>query len=178
MSSVYWQVGELAVSNKMNQTTLYIGSTAPATLTDGKLWWDTTEGCLRIYDNATSTWRRPQLYVLATDDTLVTNTGTTEKEKKYFRFIKSSMMKYKNLHVEATLWTSNASGTATLNCYIDAEGTPRLTKTTTSTTETVVSGDFSITNLTDGLHTMRIKLDNSGSYTTSHQYIQFAAWGC
>lgn len=170
-----WTSGELISASKLNQKEIFIGSSAPASPTNGQLWFDTTNTVLKIYDN--NTWRMVQMWSIVLDDTLVSVAGTSEQERKFFRFIKSSFMQYKKMHVEATLWSSNASGTAYMRVYLNSEGTARLTLNTTSTTETVLSGDIDISDLTNGIHTLRVKLNNSGSYTTNQKLFHAVVWG-
>ena len=105
--------------------------------------------------------------VITFDDTRKSVTGTTEAEVKNFRFsIHSAREKWSVMIVFATLWVTG--GTGTLRVYVDAETTPRLSLSTTSTSETLVWGQMSIGDLADGVHTARIRLVNSTAGQTTY----------
>jgi len=115
----------------------------------------------------------PKPVTLAFDDTQKSVSGTTETEIKYFRFIKDDFTRFTRLIVRATLWVSG--GTGYLKLYIDDETSPRLTLSTTSTSETTVHGSADISDLSTGVHTVHIKLVNSESYDTYNKLIEVLA---
>jgi len=106
------------------------------------------------------------------DDTLV-SAGTSETEVKYARFAKHSTYEpISRLIVLASLWTT--SGTAYLKVYINDEASPRLTLSTTSTSETLVAGEVDISDLGDGIHTIHVKI-YSDSGTAYNKLLE--VWG-
>jgi hypothetical protein len=107
--------------------------------------------------------------LIAFDDTQKSVSGTTETEVKYARFA-NTVIKWREIMIEATLWVSG--GTGYLKVYIDSGTSPRLQLSTTATSETSVQGSFSIADLSAGIHTIHIKLVNSGSYVTYNQMME------
>jgi len=53
-----WSTGEIITASKLNQKELYIGASAPASPTDGQLWWDSTNKKLFEYDASSATWKQ------------------------------------------------------------------------------------------------------------------------
>jgi hypothetical protein len=47
-----WTTGEVITASKLNQKEVFIGDTAPASPTQGQLWFDTTVNRLKVYDGA------------------------------------------------------------------------------------------------------------------------------
>ncbi len=163
---------------KMNTKTIYVGDSEPATIYDWMIWINTSTKIVSYRDADTSSWvpMAGGKIVIAFDDTAVTQTGTSETEKKYARFIKSSNVSMNTIRVLASLKTSNASGTAYLKVYMDSDVTASLTLSTTATSETVVEGTFDISGLADGIHTLKIKIYNGkASYTTTNYIVQVYA---
>jgi hypothetical protein len=187
-----WEDLDSITNTRMNQKTLYISASAPSTTYAGMVWYDSTNNILYQRNGANSAWinrndassitsgtidvsRLPSVgrVPITIDDSTVTQTGTTETEKKYARFIKTENIVMNTLRVLASLNTNNASGTAYLKVYIDAEGTARLTLNTTSTSEVAVEGTFSISDLSAGIHTVRIKIYNgNASYITTNNILE------
>lgn len=116
---------------------------------------------------------RMPMTALAFDDTRVSVTGTSETEVKYFRFSVFPQSKYTTCFVRVSLWVNG--GTGTLNIYIDNEATPRLTFSTNLATEQIFEQSFYIGDLSSGLHTFRVKMKNSGSYTTYSELLEVFA---
>lgn len=115
-------------------------------------------------------WARRVVSPLVWDDTQVSVSGTTETEKKNFRFFKIG---HSTVYVRLTAWVSG--GTGYVKVYVDSESSARLTLSTTSTSETKLESYFSIADLADGVHTIRLKLSNSGSYVTYQQLLEVYA---
>lgn len=173
-----WEAGELAYVNKMNQKTIYVGSTEPAQKFDGQVWYDTSELCLKVYSLSKTQWYRLQFWQIALDDTSVSVATTYSTQRKYFRFVKSSFMTLRMLHIELSGYVNNSAGTGYYEIYIDSESSPRLTLSTNSTTETVLSGNIDISDLTNGIHTLTLKMrSNSSSYTATNKIFQAIVWG-
>jgi hypothetical protein len=104
-----------------------------------------------------------------TDDTTVTNTGTTETVKKTLRFIVDDTYQHvQTIRVFATLYAS-ASDTATMRVRFDATGeggSPQLSLTSTQTSETAascVTGTIDASGLAAGIHTLSMYLDGNDS---------------
>jgi len=169
-----WVTGDLISASRLNQKTLYIGSSAPSSPTDGQLWYDTSQKCLKVYNYEKSAWLRAQLFSLWLDDSTVSSTGTSEVEKKTGRFIIDSNLTIKNIYVAVSLKSSSTSGTAYVKIYANSEGTARATFSTTSTSETYQGSFVDVSDLSAGIHTLRLKTSNSGSYTTTN----YIWWVC
>jgi hypothetical protein len=107
--------------------------------------------------------------IVAFDDTQKSVSGTTETEIKYTRFA-NTVIKWTQMMIVATLWVSG--GTGYLKIYIDSETSPRLQFSTTSTSETRFQDTFSIGDLSAGIHTVHVKLVNSGSYVTYNKLLE------
>jgi len=110
-------------------------------------------------------YKFPMVFIGA-DDTRCSVTGTTESEVKYMRFSQPSLNAYNIMRVNVSLWVTG--GTGSLKVYLDAETTPRLTLSTTSTSEVYLSGEFNIGDLTAGIHTLRVKIVNNTSGQTTY----------
>jgi hypothetical protein len=107
--------------------------------------------------------------IVAFDDTQKSVSGTTETEVKFTRFA-NTVIKWTQMMIVATLWVSG--GTGYLKIYIDSETSPRLQFSTTATSETRFDGNFSIGDLPAGIHTVHVKLINTGSYYTYNQLFE------
>lgn len=111
---------------------------------------------------------------LAIDETEGRKYGTATEVftvmDKSFDFIKDST--YLDLaSLSVLLQMKTGIGTGTVYVYIDAEGSPRITLTTTSVTYVVKTGTTDISALGDGLHTVHIKGKCSSS--TDWVYLRF-----
>jgi hypothetical protein len=112
------------------------------------------------------------------DDTTVTETSTSYVEKKKFNLYKSTtidQLNWQNMEVAAELSSSATAVTASIGFFVNAEGTPRLELTTTSTTLTVLTGSFSISDLATGLHTISIRLKVSAAGTATNRHLEIQA---
>jgi hypothetical protein len=169
-----WNTQDVLSRDRLNQKTIVVRSTAPPSgyIFVGQLWFDTSENKYKFSKDG-STFTRLIKYLVATDDTRLSVNGTTETEIKNFRFAKTSYTPYSNFHIIASIWVSG--GTGYIKIYVDNETTARLTLSSTSTSETLVEGDFSIGDLANGIHTIHIKLVNSGAYYTYNELIE--VWG-
>jgi hypothetical protein len=166
-----WAVGDKHTVSRMNQKTIVVKATTPTSIFVGQLWFDTTQNRYKVSRDGT-TFVPVVKGIFAVDDTQKSVTGTTETEVKNFRYAKTSYTTFVNFRIIASLWTSNAAGTAYLKIYVDGGASPSLTLQTTSTSETVLEGDIDISGLTNGIHTFRIKISNSSaSYTTYTEYL-------
>jgi hypothetical protein len=148
-------------------------------------------GTTQLQDNAVTTVKIADGAVTATkaaaslankfilgDDTTVTSTLTTYEEKKKFNFYKNTtidQMNWQTMEVVAELSSSAPTVTASLGVFVDTEATPRLELTTTSTTLTVLTGNFSIADLSTGLHTISIRLKVSAAGTATNRHLEIQA---
>jgi len=150
--------------------------TGDPALSAGRVWFRSDLGGLRYSPDGSKIFdvRSDTLIPLVFDDTQKSVVGTTETEVKYFRFSKTGSIRRDKLIVIASLWVSG--GTGSLKIYIDDESSPRLTLQTTSTTETIVSGEIDISDLANGIHTIHIKLvNNTAGQTTYNELIEVYA---
>jgi len=53
-----WATGDIITAARLNQKELFIGASAPASPTDGQLWYDTTNRMLKWYDASAAIWRQ------------------------------------------------------------------------------------------------------------------------
>jgi len=106
------------------------------------------------------------LTLIGADDTQKQVTGTAETEVKYLRFSQPSANAYRMLKVNLSLWVSGGTGYAYI--YINDEATPRITLQTTSTSEEVLSGECSISDLPAGVHIIKLKIKNSDAGQTTY----------
>lgn len=100
----------------------------------------------------------------ADDETEVSVTGTIETEVKTHRVIKSSNygIAVNKIYVLAELRVSG--GVGTMRVYIDGSNVIELS--TTSTSYVLVSGSYTPSWSDDTIHTVSVRLLNSGSDTT------------
>ncbi|RLG77358.1 MAG: hypothetical protein DRO12_02460 [Thermoprotei archaeon] len=152
----------------------FVPTSPPASPFEGDVIYDTADKALKVF-NGTDWLPVGRVVVpLVFDDTQKSVSGTTETEVKHFRFSKtSSYTNWKKLTVVASLWVDG--GTGTLKIYINDETSPRLSLSTTNTSESVVSGEIDISDLGEGVHTLRVKLVNDGSYNTYTELLEVYA---
>jgi hypothetical protein len=169
-----WDTQDVLTKDRLNQKTIVVSNTAPGSgyIFVGQLWFDTTENKYKVSKDGT-TFTRLIKYLIALDDTQLSMSGTTETLLKYFSFAKTSYTPYSNFHIIISAWVSGGTGTYTV--YVDNETAPRLTLSTTSTTETILEGDFSISDLANGVHILYLKAVNSGSYNVYNRI--WESWG-
>lgn len=174
MSGDVWETGNVLTKDRLNQKTIVVRTTAPGAgyIFAGQLWFDSAENRYKFTKDGVNFIPLFKTLV-ASDDTQLSVSGTTETEIKNFRFGKTAYSPYGRFHVIASLWVSG--GTGYLRVFVDSEATPRLTLSTNSTSETLLEGDFSITDLANGIHTVRVKLYNSGAYNTYSELLE--VWG-
>jgi hypothetical protein len=106
------------------------------------------------------------------DDTLVTVTGTADVQEKYFRFfIDATYCPLKTFNVMISLWSNNASYTASAKFSLDAGGVgSALTLTSVATSEGEQSGVIDVSGLAAGIHTCYLYMNGGNvSGTASHQ---------
>jgi len=169
-----WDTNDVLTKARLNQKTIVVRTTTPPSgyIFVGQLWFDSSENRYK-YTKDGSTFIPLVKVLVASDDTQLNASGTGDTEIKNFRFGKTSYTSYIKFHVIASLWVSG--GTGYLKIFVDGESSPRLSLSSASTSEGVVEGDFSISDLANGIHTVHIKLSNSGTYTTYNELIEF--WG-
>lgn len=97
------------------------------------------------------------------DETEVSVTGISEEGVKTFQLPRAtsvnSGIQPSKLHVNAEVKVTGVSGAqGTLKVYIDSEGTPRMTINTTSDTYEMAEANADISDLTNGKHSVTIKL--------------------
>jgi len=122
-----------------------------------------------------SLWHPTRLaQILAYDDT-PKSAGTSETEVKYARICtKGGGMGFSALRIVVSLWTNDASYPAYARIYIDDETDPRAEFTSTSTSEEVKEKVIGITDLSPGMHKVRLKLYSAGG--TAYNEL-FEIWG-
>ncbi len=108
---------------------------------------------------------------IAWDDT-PKSAGTVETEVKHARFAKTSQVPVSTIFVIVSLWVT--AGTGYARFYVNNETTPRLSLSTTSTYETVLTGSIGAADLGFGIHTIRLRIySTSGDVYT--QYLEIIA---
>lgn len=133
--------------------------TADPSLAAGRVWFRSDEGKL-YYSPDGSTVKEVGAAVLVPlvwDDTRV-SAGTSETEVKNFRFAYGDPVAFETVYVRVSLWVDTSGATGYAKVYLDSESSARLTLSTTSTSEALVSGSFSVSGLAAGIHTMRLKI--------------------
>ena len=103
------------------------------------------------------------------DETLVSVTGLTESIEKELT-IPKDVVRFgaSKIRVLAGLYSSDAAFTASLKVYIDSETTERLELTSNSETSELVSGEFDISDLGAGKHSVKISLVSSDVAGTAY----------
>jgi len=179
-ASGYANIGSLQIGgttvidssrNLTNITTIGLTSlSSDPTLSAGLMWFRSDLGRIR-YSPDGSKVMTLGAFLIAVDDTQKSVSGTTETTVKQFRFPVTSFNKTDLWHVIVSAWASG--GTGYVKFYFDSETSPRLTLSTTSTSETVLESDidFRSNPLSSGMHTCYVKISNSGSYTTYTQWL-------
>ncbi len=110
---------------------------------------------------------------IAWDDTLW-SAGTVETEVKHARFAKTSQAPVSTILVIVSLWVDTPGATGHARFYVNNEITPRLSLSTTSTFETVLTGSFSVADLGFGIHAIGLRIySTSGNVYT--QYLEIIA---
>lgn len=129
----------------------------------------------KLADNAITLAKAHQALKIGTfvgDETSVDVTGTTETEEKSFKIVKSSSttkgIQAQKLHVNAEMKTSNVSHAAYIKLYVNAEGTARITLSSTSTSFEMQEGDADISDLTAGAHEVHVKLYSADAGETCY----------
>lgn len=115
--------------------------------------------------------RALKIHHLLTDDTPLSITGVTATEIKTYKFIKAvndtEGFIPQVMIVQADLKTSLVTEQAKLEIFIDGEGTPSITLTSTSTTPELLTAETDISALSNGSHTVSIKLSNANAAETT-----------
>lgn len=95
-------------------------------------------------------------YVGAEEEQSVT--GTTEAEIITTGWTKKAgVQPTSKIRILASMKVEGVGETATLNVYLNAEPTPRLTLTSTSETYELKTGEFDVSALADGKHQIKVK---------------------
>lgn len=106
---------------------------------------------------------------ITADDNLVTYSGTAWGEQKKLRFVRNtSEMNSNTLLVKVEAKAS--IGTTNIGFFINSEITPRKIFFTSEPTFELLEGTFYIGNLTNGINTIKINLQNL-EYGTSYQQL-------
>jgi len=115
--------------------------------------------------------------LIAVDDTQKSASGTSDTTVKQFRFPVTVFNRKDRWWIIVSAWVSG--GTGYVKIYFDSEGSPRLTLSTTSSTETVLEGEinFNSSPLSIGMHTCYVKIANSGTSTTYTQWLGVWEYG-
>lgn len=105
------------------------------------------------------------------DDIEVSVLGTSESDEKAFNLPKSTSgntgIQGNKLHINAECKVTGSSGAeGSIKVYLDAEGSPRITLTTTSDTYEMKEGNCDISDLTAGKHTVKIALVSDAAGAT------------
>ncbi len=109
------------------------------------------------------------------DDTEVSETSTSYVEKKMFTFYKDTAvdtLDWKEMELVAELRASAPGVTAYIALFVDAETTPRIELSTTSTTYVVLRGVASIADLGAGLHTFSLRVRVVGAGTAYQRHVE------
>lgn len=106
------------------------------------------------------------------DNTEVSVTGVTATAVKEYRHIKATDTTKgfapQEFSIQAEMKTSDAAKQGTMEVYVDAEGTPRMTINTTSESYELLSATADISDLTTGKHEVFIKLKNADAAGTTY----------
>lgn len=116
---------------------------------------------------------------IGANDVEVSVLGTTSTEVKSLRFSvkESGNITPDKIIVACEVKSSNASATATLEAYIDEEATPRTSVMTTSTNYELSTFSFQVGagagagQLTEGIHTLSIRLKSSSATETAYNML-------
>jgi hypothetical protein len=109
------------------------------------------------------------------DDTEVTETSTSYVEKKVFNFYKNTdvdTLNWQEVELVAEIKSSATGVTAYVALFVDAETTPRIELSTTSTTYTVLRGTASVADLATGLHSFSIRCKVAGAGTAYQRHLE------
>lgn len=98
------------------------------------------------------------------DDTVVstTNTDYTTVKSAYFPKL-ANLFDYSSLAVSFEIASSSDGTTIYLGVFIDGEATPRIEFSTDTTTGQHKTGTIDISDLSDGLHLVEVKLKTTNS---------------
>ncbi|MCC5990488.1 MAG: hypothetical protein LM558_03145 [Thermosphaera sp.] len=109
------------------------------------------------------------------DDTEVYESSTSYVEKKMFNFYKDAAvdtLNWQEMELVAELRASAPGTTAYLALFVDAETTPRIELSTTSTAYVVLRGTASIADLGTGLHTFSIRVRATGGGVAYQRHLE------
>jgi hypothetical protein len=109
------------------------------------------------------------------DDTEVTETSTTYVEKKVFNFYKDTSidtLNWQEIELIAELKSSASTVTVYVALFVDAETSPRIELSTTSTSYVILRDTASIADLATGLHTFSIRCKVAGTGTVYQRHIE------
>jgi hypothetical protein len=122
-----WSTGQVITAALLNQKELYIGTTAPASPTDGQLWYDTTNHQLKEYHADVSAWFIIALQVFSGSPSI----ANTETQLFDEATTNSIIVGWIQLPAQAITWTLNMYIAGTLWHQIQIAGnasTPTLIK--------------------------------------------------
>lgn len=123
--------------------------------------------------------RALKIHHLLTDDSPMSVQGITAVEIKTYKFVKAVTdvegFIPKMLIIQADLKTSLAAQQAKLELFIDGEGTPSITLVSTSITAELLTAEADISALSNGKHTVVIKLSSAdaGESATNQLFTSF-----
>ena len=110
------------------------------------------------------------------DETEVSVTGLTETDIKFFKFPRPTSnergIQAVVMHINAEVKVTGVAQ-GTLSVYIDGEGTPRMTVTTTSNTFEMSEAEADISDLANGTHSVRVTfVTNDAAETMTNDLIE------
>lgn len=136
---------------------------------------DLAVSTLKLKDQAVSlakAQRALKIHHFVGDETEISVTGLTETDIKFFKFPRPTSgekgIQAEKLHINAEVKVTGVAQ-GTLNVYVDGEGTPRITVTTTSNTFEMQEAETDISDLSSGKHAVRVTLvtDTAGETMTN-----------
>lgn len=154
-------VGQI-IDGSISTIKLADGAVTTSKLADGGV---STE---KLKDNAVSAAKAVSAlatHIFIGDETELSVTGTIETTIKTFSLATKNnpVMDWKKVHVQALVKTNNASYSGTMKVYFNAEATPRITLSTTSTSYELQYGVCDISDLPVGKHDIKIKLHSANA---------------
>jgi len=108
--------------------------------------------------------RTSRVFLLTADETELSTTSTSYTSMKYFDFVMDRTRGYSwnKLVVYAEAYNNTSGQTTYVGVFVDNESSPRLELTYTATSYTLKSGDISISDLSDGIHKIDIRVKVTG----------------
>jgi hypothetical protein len=108
--------------------------------------------------------RTTRVFLLTADETELSTTSTSYTSMKYFNFVMDRTRGYSwnKLVVYAEAYNNTSGQTTYVGVFVDNETSPRLELTYTTTSYTLKSGEITVSNLSDGIHKIDIRVKVTG----------------